>query len=258
MRIYSLAAAGIFKGSQARGYIFKRDAAVRGGRRCGQSIIHIVNSGSRQINGYLPIGAGEYKVHSRLASTDIERREGTSRILKTKPADPMGKLALKRAQELIIRVQNDGPALRESFKDLGFGLQNTLSGAKEFKVHRTDICDQSSCGADNLSQAGDLPEVVHAHFNDCRLSLRVQIQQRQGDAYVIVIVAHCAQCIMPLPEDGARKFLCRGFSRAARNAYYRQVEAKPILSGNIQKGPAGVGYKEQRYGQTYTHRAHRR
>ncbi len=115
-------------------------------------------------------------------------------------------------------------------------------------MHGADVGDDGNVGPCQTGEPGKLSGVVHAHLDHSRLRRGVQLQQRPGNADLVVEVLS-----RPLgPVDGGAgrggHFLGRGFAHApgqSDEAGVRQRGAPP--GGDLLQGGQTVGDDDHRH-----------
>lgn len=73
-------------------------------------------------------------------------------------------------------------------KNLALGFENSLPAAQKFNMGVANIGDHGNVGPYHAPQIRDLPEVVHTGLNHSGLMLRLQPQQRQRRADIVIEV----------------------------------------------------------------------
>lgn len=76
----------------------------------------------------------------------------------------------------------------------------------------------ATSGGGDLGQRPDLSERAHAHFENGRLVPRLDPEQGEGQAEVIVVVSLGLEHLEFLGEQGGGEFLGHRFTDAARDA----------------------------------------
>ena len=140
-----------------------------------------------------------------------------------------GKRQVQAVEQGIITVE-DGHAVRlEVLEDLTLRLQDTLPAAQKFDVGVANVGDDGNIRPDHLAQVGDLPEVVHAGLDDCRLMLRPQLQKRQGRTDVVVEVLRGLEDPVLGSQHRGDHFLGGGLAYTARDLDEGDPEPVPVI-----------------------------
>ena len=128
----------------------------------------------------------------------------------------MHHLAMKVAPELgdifVIGIQDGSGAGVKLLDQLVFGAGDVGDGGKEFQVHRRDVGHHSYVRVRQLGQRCDLAGMRHAELDDRDLVLRLQFQQLQWQAEMIVKIAFRLHHAEPRGENVSDSFLGRRLS----------------------------------------------
>lgn len=103
----------------------------------------------------------------------------------------------QRPQQGVVPVEDHASAGTQALEDLKLGAEDALARAEIFDVHRADVRDHGQVRLRDAREHGQLAEVVHAHLEHGRLAVRLQPQDadRQADLIVIILFRPLrAQC----------------------------------------------------------------
>ncbi len=84
--------------------------------------------------------------------------------------------------------------------------------------------------------AGNLPQMVCAHFHDGHFRIRFNFQQGQGYADMIIQVSFRCICAVSSGKNGMYQFLGGGFSIASGDGDKRNSELIAVMTGQRSAG----------------------
>ena len=128
-------------------------------------------------------------------------------MLHAEPENLLWQLALQRLQHIVVCSEDRNAVLFQVCRHFAFRLQNPFSAAQKFNMRHADIGNHADVRAHCLRNSVQLPEVVHAHFDDCRLMVLLYAENRQRHANLIVVIALCPQGIIFLRNHGCNQIL---------------------------------------------------
>src|SRR6185312_1031128 len=102
--------------------------------------------------------------------------------------------------ELIIRIQYGGGSRREARYGLALCAGHSLETAEAFEMLRAGVGDEADRRARHLDQLGHLARPVGAHLDDREAVARLEPQQRQRHADVVVEIAPRSETASGLRE----------------------------------------------------------
>jgi len=137
---------------------------------------------------------------ARVASHDLKRRALRSALFDGVGADVGGMLqrvahhppvevAAELRHVLIVRVQHRGASPGKPGDQLILGARDLRHRVEESQVHGRDVGHQAQVGLRDARQRRNLSGMRHGKLHHCHLVLRLQAQQLQRQAKVIVQVA---------------------------------------------------------------------
>ena len=94
-----------------------------------------------------------------------------------------------------------------------------LALGKVLNVRRADVGDHAPVGRGDARQRGDFAGVVHAHFDDGELVLRLEAQQLQGQAEALLRLPWDLRTWNFAPERRGYGFLGGGFAGRAGDGH---------------------------------------
>ncbi len=161
-------------------------------------------------------------------------------------------LAVHGAPEIgmrIVGIDDRDALVGQAGEDLALGAGHRVDRAETREVRALGVIDEGDRGAGETGQIVDLARAVHAHLDDRRMVRRMQLEQRQRHADVVVEVARCRQHRMLAEiraQDGGAHLLDGGLAIAAGDADQRDVEARAPVGGELAEGQPRVGDADQR------------
>ena len=134
----------------------------------------------------------------------------------------------------VIPIQDSHPFRigRQRFDQLLFGGGNGLNRTQTFQVYRANNRQDAYLWPGQLAQQRDFAAGVHAHLQNSVLVFRAQLEQRQGQADLVVVAALGLQRQAALGENGMNQLFTGGFANAAGDAHDTRRQLRPPGGGN--------------------------
>ena len=142
-----------------------------------QRIAHIVLARHRQLHREASPLRQRGKAHGFVAGLNLHR--ANIAVLEQAEAN---RLAPDRLQHIVVPVENCRSAGAQPLEDFQLRLQDSLSRAEIFNVHRADVRNDGNIRLGNARQNGQLAKVVHTHLQHRRLAVLRQSENRHGKA----------------------------------------------------------------------------
>ena len=135
-------------------------------------------------------------------------------------------------------------------KNLALGFENSLPAAQKFNMGVANIGDHGNVGPYHAPQIRDLPEVVHTGLNHSGLMLRLQPQQRQRRADIVIEVCRCLQHLELRSQCRRHHIFCCGLAHASSDLDKGNLKAVPIGRRQVPQRKARVSYLDVKFVRT--------
>ncbi len=179
--------ANIMQGLQALSDIVQGRASRQRASRRRQCIADVVPAGQWQANLRLPGGDDQAEtVGDRIQNPRADRR----RSIQTEIDDPSAWIQPNPIVGMGIVAVDDGhPGRAQSLENLALGARHAGHVAEPFQMTGTGIVDDRHVRPSQSGQIGDLAMMVGAHLDHRIAMFRIQAQQGQRHADIVVEVA---------------------------------------------------------------------
>ena len=162
-------------------------------------------------------------------------------VFHAEPTNLLRQLALQGLQHIVVCIENRNAVLFQMCKHFAFRLQNPFSAAQKFNMRHADIRNHTDVRAHCLRNSVQLPEVVHAHFDDCRLMVLLNAENRQRHANLIVVIALCPQGIVFLRNHGCNHILCCCLADTPCHRNNGNIKQISVISRQIKQRLPRIG-----------------
>ena len=136
-------------------------------------------------------------------------------------------------QQRIVAVEDHFAVLTHTLNNFHLRLQNTFFRAQILDMCGTDIDDHRHIWQSDGRQIGDLPEVIHAHFQNRHLRVLRHSKDRHGHTQIIILIDRCFLHTKLSGKDLSNHFLCGAFTYRSGNANHLHTDALALCSCNV-------------------------
>ena len=148
-------------------------------------------------------------------------------------------------QQVIVGIEHQRRAVRQSVADLQLCFHNILAAAQVFQMAHTDLGDDTCRGPRGTDQAIDFPQCTHAHLHHRVLGGVVQAEQGVGQADLVVLVALGLEGVAECGKHRIAEFLGGGLAHTAGDADHQRGKQHPVIGGHPDHGMVAGGNQHQ-------------
>ena len=153
---------------------------------------------------------------------------------------PLGQLFLFAPHGIVVTVQEDLAIRCQTLQDFHLGLEDSFHRTQMLNMHGAYIDDHRQIRGSNIGKVGDLPEVVHTHFQDGNFCILRQGQNGLGHTDVVVVVGGAFAYSVSRLQHRGNHFLCGAFAHRTGDANYLHANALPLSLGDQAQGDPGI------------------
>ncbi|MEJ7722465.1 MAG: hypothetical protein WKF58_19450 [Ilumatobacteraceae bacterium] len=146
----------------------------------------------------------------------------------------------------VVGVEDRRPARRQRFDELSLGDGDARQSTQPLGVRRADLRDDSDPRAGDPTQPGDLAEAAHPHLHDERAAAIVGVEDRHGEALVVVEAAPVRRDEQFCRQRRSRHVLRGGLADAAGDGDDGGVGSLARPGGGVPQRSGGVGDGDRR------------
>ena len=146
-------------------------------------------------------------------------------------------------QPRVVRVQHRSTAGSEPGQQRALFAQHPLQGAEPFQVGRADVGDEPHVRGADLGQPRDFTGQVGAELEDRPCVPRLEVEQGEGDADLVVQVFRRFQHRKPPGQDGGGHPARAGLAVGAGDGDHRGRRALAVIGRQVPQGAGRVGHR---------------
>ena len=151
----------------------------------------------------------------------------------------LGQGPLQGGQQGVVPVEDSQPVPLQVGEDLALGLKDVLPAAQVLNVGVADVGDEGHIRLHQPGQVVDFPGVVHAQLHHTHLMLRLQPEQGEGHADVVVEIPLRFVDAEPCPQHRRRHILGGGLPHRAGDGDEGDGEELFVVPGQLPQGALG-------------------
>ena len=158
----------------------------------------------------------------------------------TEIGNPLGRLLIQIPQQRVVSVEQQHPPGVHALGDFQLGLADALLGAQKLNVAGSDVHDHRHIRMGNPGQVGNLPEMVHSHFQHRHLRIQRHFQNGHGHSDVVVVIGRGLGHPIGAGQHRRRHFLGGALAHGAGDGHHLGADALQLLPGDVPQGLPGV------------------
>ena len=124
-------------------------------------------------------------------------------------------------------------------------LLHALEASKALKMSASDVGDESEVSLSYAAESCYLAGMVGTRLDDGHFVLRLDTQEGERHADVVVQVALGAEHALPLREDGRGQFLGGRLTVGTRNLQHRSAPSPAMVGGQLLQSLQHIGNKDE-------------
>ena len=130
--------------------------------------------------------------------------------------------------------------------DIGLLAGNALKAFKSFHMRRSHGRDHGHMRLHHFAQRRNFSRMIHANFENGKLSIRRHARQGQRHAPMVVVTGHRSMGPPLKLEHLAQHFLGRGLAHGPGHRQYLRCASRPRRAAQVDQGLQDVWYNQQR------------
>jgi hypothetical protein len=198
----------------------------------GERVVHVVRAEAGQRHG-------PFALQQERRAERVEAHIGREPVGGSRDARELH-LGLRdlehRPARRVVAVEDAEPFFGQAHRQTRFLARHAIDRSESFEVSRRDARDDAYVGPRDVAEPRDLAGCARADLDDGRARLRLDPEQRQRHADLVVERARRPHGGHRVREHGAEPLLGRRLAARSRDADDLRAVAAPVFRGEVQQG----------------------
>ena len=215
--------------------VLRLDSRPLGGCNRRQGVIHHMNPKGRQKHRQAQLLMYQHKRSAGLPGLHLFCTVGAA-FSQTIGHHREGGFALHRGQKRVVTVDEKKVLRAKAVGDVQLFMQDVFLRFQLPDMRKADVGHDRHGGVRHGRKAGHLAKLAHTHLYHSRLMLRLQLEQREGQANLAVLVALGTHGVISGRKSQRHHLFGGGLAHASGNAHYRDMEVGAVPRRRFLQG----------------------